>query len=477
MTDTTNSYRYWVLTVGSVVMLMANLDMSILYTTLPRLGEVFRVDTSLVGWANIVYYIVTLSLTLTLTKVGDALGRKRVFLVGLTLYAAGLGIASLSTGLTQLIISRAIQGIGGAMAVSLGTAITVAVFPPGERGKVLGTLAGVGSAGFTLGPMVGGLILDSLDWPAIFYLRVPIILACLITTWLVVKEQRPSDRQPFRFDSLGSVSLFGWLSCFLLYLSMGNRWGFFGVTGLSLLCGAFLFFALFIFAEKRSPEPIVKLDLFRNRILASATVSSMTMAAGTSAVAFLAPFYLVQGLGLSGASVGLYMALLAAPSLLFSPLSGRLSDRIGSRFLSTFGVVVICVCFLLMIRLGDHPASFVIAFDMALIGAGIGIFHPPNNSALIGAVPKDMLGFASAIPMMAKNIGTSVSLAVAGVAHSLFEARHLARLYEAGVDPMAVKRLVSVYSFRDTLLVILPIVAVGIFTSLIRGPGKTTGGR
>jgi EmrB/QacA subfamily drug resistance transporter len=458
-------------------MLMANLDMSILYTSLPRLAEVFRVDTSLVGWANIVYYIVTLSLTLTLTKIGDALGRKRVFLVGLALYATGLGLASLSTGLSQLIVSRAIQGAGGAMAVSLGTAITVAVFPPGERGKVVGTLAGIGSAGFTLGPMVGGLILDSLDWPAIFYLRVPIILACLLATSLVIKEQRPSGRVRFHFDSLGSVSLFGWLSCFLLYLSMGNKWGFLGITGLSLMCGAIIFFALFIIAEKRFPEPIVKLDLFKNRLLASATASSMTIAVGSSSVAFLVPFYLVQALGLSGAAVGIYMALLAAPSLLFSPLSGRLSDRIGSRFLSTLGVIVICVSILLMIRLGAHPSAFMIALDMALVGVGIGIFHPPNNSALIGAAPKDMLGVASAITMMAKNIGTSVSIAVAGVAHTLFEARHLAVLGQSGADPLTIKRLASVYSFRDTLLVILPIVAIGIFTSLTRGPGETTGGK
>jgi MFS family permease len=465
----TNSYKQWVLAVISVVMFISNLDMSILYTSMPRLADAFQVDTSLVAWANIIYYVVTLSLTLTLTKIGDVLGRKKIFSIGLALYAAGLASASLSSGLTQLIVSRAVQGIGGAMAVSLGTAIALAAFSAAERGKVLGTLAAVGSAGFTLGPMIGGIILDSFDWPAIFYLRVPILVACLIVTWIVVKEVRPCSTSRFRLDGLGSVSISGWLSCFVLYLSMGNRWGLFTVPGLYLLSGAILFFSLFIIAEKRASEPILRLDLFKNKFVASATASTMAITFGTSAVAFLVPFYLVQGLSLSGATVGVYMALLAAPSLIFSPLSGRLSDRIGSQFLSTLGITLIGVSILLMTRLGSHPHPIMIALDMALIGMGVGIFHPPNNSSLIGAVPKDMLGVAAAISMMAKNIGTSISIAVAGMAHSYFFSHHLAYLHQVESGTAAIRQTASIYSFQNTLFLILPIVCIGIMTSLIRG--------
>jgi EmrB/QacA subfamily drug resistance transporter len=469
------SYRWWVMATISMIMLMTNLDMSILYTSMPRLAEVFHVDSSLVGWTNIVYYIVSLSLTLTLAKVGDALGRKKVFLVGLTLYAAGLLCAAISTSLTQLIISRAIQGAGGAMAVALGTAITVAVFPPSERGKVVGTLMGIGSTGLVLGPMAGGVILDLFDWRAIFYLRVPVILACLISTWLVVKEQKSQKNRVFQFDGLGSFTLFGWLCCFLLYLSLSNKWGFLSIASMLLACGAICFFALFIFTENRCPEPIVRLKLFRNRLLTSAIVSSMAIAVGTSSVAFLVPFYIKEGLGLSGASIGLYMSLLAAPTLIFSHISGRLSDRIGSRILATFGVTVVCICIFLLSRLGDNPTGFTIGFEVALIGVGIGIFHPPNSSALIGAVDKDMLGVASAITLMARNIGTSISLAIAGTAYYLFESRHLIELEQTGADPLTIKKMASMSSFYDTLLVILPIVAVGIFTSFIRGSGKGVG--
>jgi MFS family permease len=167
--------------------------------------------------------------------------------------------------------------------------------------------------------------------------------------------------------------------------------------------------------------------------------------------------------------VGVYMALLAAPSLVFSPLSGRLSDRIGSQFLSTLGITVIGVSILLMTRLGSHPHPIMIALDMALIGMGVGIFHPPNNSSLIGAVPKDMLGVAAAITMMAKNIGTSISVAVAGMAYSFFFAHHLTDLHQMASGTDAVRQTASIYSFQHTLFVILPIVCVGIMASLIRG--------
>ena len=187
----------------SAMVLMTSLDASILYTTLPRLAAVFHTKSSTVGWLNIVYYIVNLSLTLTLAKIGDALGRKRILLFGLAFYTFGLALASVSSSMIQLIAARGMQGVGGATAVALGTAITVAVFPPGERGKAVGILTGAGSAGLIVGPIVGGIILDLIDWRAVFYARVPVILACLIAIWLVVEEQRPTEKKAFNFDLLG----------------------------------------------------------------------------------------------------------------------------------------------------------------------------------------------------------------------------------------------------------------------------------
>lgn len=447
---------------------MTSLDASILYTSLPRLAAVFHTKSSTVGWLNIVFYIVNLSLTLTLAKIGDALGRKRVLLIGLVFYTCGLAWASMSFSMAQLIAARALQGVGGATAFSLGTAITVAVFPPDQRGKAVGILAGASSAGLIVGPVAGGFLLDLLDWRAVFYARVPIILACIIAIWVIVEEQKQRGKK-FTFDIMGSVTLFLWLSPFLLYLSMAGRWGFLTLRNLPLAFCAVLFFIVFIVAERRASEPIVELDLFKKRLFATATASATVVAIGTSSTAFLVPFYLLKGLGFPSSAIGGYMAVLAVPSLLFSPLSGRLSDRFGSRGISTLGVIVVCVSLILLSRLGEKPAPFAIGLAVALTGAGIGIFHPPNNSALIGAVSKEMLGIASAIAMMARNVGTCVTLALAGAVFDIRESRHLLSLLNAGTDPSAAKALAAVAGFHDTFMVLLPIAAIGIVTSLIRG--------
>jgi EmrB/QacA subfamily drug resistance transporter len=451
----------------SSMSLVSGLDASILFTSLPRLAAFFHVESSTAGWLNIVYLVVNLSLTLTLAKTGDSLGRKRVLLVGLGFYAAGLMWAALATSMGQLIGARAVQGIGAATVFALGTAIAVAVFPSAERGKAVGILSGAGSAGLIIGPIAGGLLLDLLGWRAVFYVRVPIILACLVAVWLVVEEQRQKERR-FALDGLGATTLFFWLSAFLLYLSLGGRWGFTSMRGLPLAAGAAIFFVLFLFAELRSPEPTVQLGLFRIRLFAAGTASAIIIAIGTSATAFLVPFYLMKGLGLPASAVGGYMAVLAAPAILFAPLSGRLSDKVGSRGLSTLGVAVVCVSLFCLARLGEKPTPFAIGFASALAGTGIGIFHPPNSSALMGAVPKEMLGVASAIAMMARNIGTCICIALSGAMFDIYEAAHLARLVKAGAGGTA-KALAAVSASHDTFMFLLPIATIGIVTSLIRG--------
>jgi EmrB/QacA subfamily drug resistance transporter len=472
-----DSYRWWVLATVSTSMLMVGLDLSILAASLPHLARVFHTDSSVIGWVNILYFIVSLSLTLTLAKVGDALGRKKIFLTGLGIYCVGLTVASLSQSVGQLLIARAIQGSGGAMTVALATAITVAAFPPEERGKVVGILTGVSSVGLVAGPMVGGFLLDLLSWRGIFYTRVPVLLACLLLSWRIIKEPTDGKRLAFRLDIWGSLALFGWLSAFLLYLGLGRKIGFLSVRGIALAASAVVCFVLFILIEKRAFSPIVDLRLFKKPVFSASIVSSMATTVGSSSAAFLFPFYLMNGLGFSGSGVGSYMALLAIPAVILSPLAGRASDRIGSRALSTAGVAIGCIGVFALSRLGPAPTGLSIAIALFIAGSGMGIFHPPNTSALIGTVSKDMLGVASAMAMMARNVGTSVAVALSGTIFSLYESRHLASLQRSGTETALAKRLASVGGFHDALIIALFVAMIGIITSLIKNgsPIHTTG--
>lgn len=452
---------------------MAALDLSILTTCLPHLASVFHTDTSVIGWLNIVYFIMTQSLMMTLSKVGDAKGRKRVFVAGLAFYTVGLLAASVSHSVGQLILARIVQGAAGATITSLGLAIAVAVFPSEQRGRALGILIGSASIGLVAGPVLGGVVLDLLGWRAIFYVRAPFLVACLVMARVIIEEQKKADGQGFTFDTAGAISLFGWLSCLLLFLSFGYKWGLTTFPSLLLATMTIFFFARFLIAERRSAEPIVELSIFKNRLFSAAVLSSMASTVGSSSAVFLVPFCLVRGLGFSGTMVGTFMAMLAVPSLVLSPLSGRLSDRMGSRFLSSTGVAVVCAGLVWLIRLPAGATPFGIGTGIILVGSGIRIFHPPNNSAIVGFVPREMLGVASAIGTTARHIGSSTSLAVAGAVYSAHQSLDLSRFSHVGWAPAAARRMASVAGFSDTLLVALSVACVGFMASLFRG---STGG-
>lgn len=465
-----DAYKWWVLFTASLGAIGVSLDSSILVVCLPTFARVFHTDSALMGWVNVAYLTMNQSLGLTLARIGDAKGRKRVYMAGLAFYTAGIAACALAQGPYQLIIARAIQGVGASTGWALTMAIVVAVFPGTERGKALGILAGAYSLGLVAGPVLGGLILDLLGWRAVFYLRVPVALLALVMAAVVIREQKGEEKE-FRLDVAGAASLFGCLSALMLFLSLSGRWGMGSPPVLGLAATTVLFLALFILAERRAVQPIMDIGLFRKRLFSAAIASGGLQTASTATGIFLIPFYL-SALGYSGALVGLFIAILAVPVMVLSPISGRISDRIGSTFLAAFGMAVIFAALLFLGRLGPAPSYFAIGAIVVVLGSGMGIFQPPNNSAVMGSVPKEMLGTASAVVMTVRNIGSSSAMAMAGALFSSYEAQHLARLSATIKDTRAAARLAASASLHDTLVIALVIAAIGCLTSLVRGRGS-----
>ena len=459
-------YKWWVLLTVSIGNLTVSLDNSVLAVCLPQLARAFHTDSSVIGWVSIAYFITSQSLMLTLARIGDVKGRKKVYITGLAFYTVGLALCALSHNVGQLIFARILQGIGAATIFSLSMAIAVAVFPDEERGRALGILSGVYSLGLLVGPVLGGFIIDLLDWRAVFYIRGPLPLASLLLAWVIIKEQKSTEKH-FQLDMAGSISLLGFLGSLLFLLSfIGKR----GLTSLLLLVViAMVCFVSFLIAEKRALQPIVDLSLFKQRLFTTATISASLQTISASFMVFLLPFYLVEGLGSSGSIVGIYMAVQAAPMLAISPVSGRLSDKIGSRFLTAFGMSVFCIGLFILGRLGAHPTYINIGIGVILIGIGFGIFTPPNNSVVMGSVPKDMLGTASALVTAARQIGISSGMAVSGALFSRYQSSYLTRFSQMGLDLSVAKKMASVNSFHDALLVGLAIGFIGILVCLVRG--------
>ena len=465
-------YKWLALLTVSIATFMGTLDASIVIISLPRLTKVFETEPSVVLWVSVVYLLVSVGLMLSLGRIGDVLGRKRVYVLGFALFTVGLILCSLSQSIMQLILSRVVQAVGSAMTVALSTAIVTAAFPAQERGKALGILGGVVSAGLLSGPVLGGFLLDTLDWRSIFYTRIPVGIVGMVMAWMFLKEQREPNTG-FKFDLAGAITLFGCLSCLLLFFNLGGRLGFASTPVLVLAGSTVTLLVLFVVSERRAVQPIVDLNLLRNRLVAGGIISLVIMFLAISANTFLMPFYLIQGLGYSFSKAGLLFAIISLTALVVGPLSGWLSDKIGSRILCTTGMSLICTALFLLSGLGAKSNEVDVLLRLAIQGIGSGMFSSPNNSSIMGSVPRDKLGTGSAMIATARQIGMSSGIAIAGTIFTSRQAFHDAELALDNLKPPLLQKLSLIGGFQDTLLIAAITCSIGIFASFARGKRQT----
>jgi multidrug resistance protein len=205
------------------------LDISIVNISFPRLTQVFETEPSIVLWVSVVYSLLTVGLMLVLGRIGDIYGRKKIFIIGYILFTLGLIFCSFSQNIMQLILSRVVQGIGGAMNMALSIALVIEAFPGNERGKALGIMSSVFSIGPLLGFTIGGFLLEAFGWRSVFYIRVPICLIGIIMAWKLLEEKKAPETHP-KIDLVGAGALFVSLSCLLLFLNIGGRSGFMSLS-------------------------------------------------------------------------------------------------------------------------------------------------------------------------------------------------------------------------------------------------------
>jgi len=464
-------YKWLALFTVSVGSFVATLDASIVTISFPSLTKAFAVETSVVLWVTVVYLLVSVSLMLTVGRLGDVLGRKKIYAMGFALFTVGLAFCSLSQSIVQLILSRMLQGVGAAMIISLGTAIVTAAFPTAERGKALGLLGAVVSAGLLTGPVLGGFLLDLLDWRAIFYTRIPISIIGTVMACRLLKEQTGRGKR-FSFDWLGAVLLCAFLTSLILFFNLGGKWGYLSARAAALAGAVILLLVSFTFQERRAAEPTVDLDLFKDRVFACANISLGFMFFALGFYTFLMPFYLIDGLGYSAWHTGLTIAVVSVTTLVVAPVSGSLSDRIGTRLLCTAGISLICIALLLISRLDLQSSTADVVLRLVLFGIGSGLFQSPNNSSILGAAPRDRLGTASAMLATVRQVGISLGVAASGTLFAGYRASFAAKLAESSADPSMIGKLSLVSSFQDTLLIAFAICSIGIVTSLARGKGR-----
>ena len=401
---------------------MAALDGSVVNTILPVIRTYFKSDIAGVEWAVIIYLLVVSSLLLTFGRLGDLQGNKRIYVSGFLIFIASSAVCGLSPTVSVLVIARGIQALGAAMLFANSPAILTKSFPPHQRGQVLGMQATMTYLGLTAGPSLGGWLTQNFGWRSVFYMNVPIGLLAFGLSMAFITNEKSATASTERFDWLGALLFGGGLIALLLGLNEGQAWGWASVGILGSLLAAIILLGAFLWVEGHTSFPMLDLSLFRKRIFAASTTSAVLNYMSLYCVIFLMPFYLLQGRGFNPAEAGLLLTAQPIVMAIAAPISGLLSDRIGSRVLSTLGMAIMAVGLFLLSRLGPTSSNPTILISLAVTGLGTGIFISPNTSALLGSAPRQRQGIASGILATARNVGMVLGVGLAGAVFSIVTA-------------------------------------------------------
>ncbi len=343
--------KWVVLAIVGVGVLMSTIDSSIVNISLPSIAHYFGVGlTGAVEWVIIAYLVIIAAVLLTIGRLADMVGRKALWVAGLTIFTLGSAACGAAPSLTLLIAFRALQGLGGALLFAVSPAMLTSAFPATERGRALGLNALIVALGVSAGPTLGGIITQNFTWRWIFYVNLPL---GIIGTFATIRFLRESGRRVReRFDPLGAVLLAIGLASLTLGLSFGQEWGWTSVRVIASLVVAVVAIVLLVFVEQHLRQPIVRLALLRDRVFASANVSLVLSFLALFAVSFMLPFYLEELRGFDVETAGFLLTPLPLTIACFAPLAGLLADRIGTRWLAATGLAIACVGLVLISQLG-----------------------------------------------------------------------------------------------------------------------------
>jgi DHA2 family metal-tetracycline-proton antiporter-like MFS transporter len=402
-----------IIAVVSLAVFMADLDTSIVNISLPTIADAFHVDLGVVSWVVMAYLLVITGLMLAFGRLGDMLGLCRIFTGGIVLFTAGSLFCGLSGSIEVLIASRVVQGIGGAAILALAPALIVSCLPPERHGRALGIMMTVVSFAIAAGPILGGFLTEYAGWPWIFIINVPVGIAAAILASRIAGEEAVT-RPDGRFDTTGAVLILLALATLIYPVSQGLYIGWTSPVIIGCLLIALSAFILFWYHERRCTTPLIDMRLFSSPAYLRGNVAGMLLLLSFSGAIFLLPFYFELVRGTTTAIVGLLLGIPAVALIVCGPVAGRLSDRYGSRWLMA-GSAAISAATMYLFSLADASTSLLfLAAALLLLGAGIGIFVPPNLRLILGSGGEQSGGVASAVMMTIRLAGSLFGVAVFG---------------------------------------------------------------
>ena len=466
------SYKWWVFATIGIGTFLSVVDHGSVLVALPNIERHFSSDLPSVQWIVVGYALAISVLILPMGRLGDIIGRKKVYVGGMIIFVLFALIAGLSPNLGFLIVAKVLQGVGSAMVQASGIAMVISTFPGTERGKALGTHISVVGSGAVAGPAIGGLLVSILNWRWVFFANVPIGIFTIIISMMILpmlKPEAPAEGETKQSFDWGGAVLSGLtLLGFLLVVGNGDRVGWSSALIVTGTVATVVAGAAFVWWELRSASPMLDMRLFKRKLVSLGVAAGWFSFLGTSAARFMMPFYLQRVLELGPGEVGMLMIPPALCMVLIGPISGRLSDRFGWRTLTVGGLTFSATAwFILAISLNETSPKFFIVVMMMFQGTGTALFNSPNNSSILSAVERSQYGVVSALTQLVRNSANVTSIAIATTVV-------VATMGARGVEPSldAVSPAVAgafVEGLQYAFWMLGGILVVGITLSLIRG--------
>jgi EmrB/QacA subfamily drug resistance transporter len=405
--------RWWVLTGASTGLFILMLDSTTLPLALSSIRLELGASSSGLQWVQNAYLLTMAALVITLGRLGDMLGRKRIFQLGLLGFGAGSVISATAGSTAQLIGGRIVQGAGGAAMLALSLAIASLAFPPEERPRAVGIWAAVSGIALAIGPLVGGIAVEFVSWRLTFWVVVPLAALALAITAIAAPESRDETAEA-RIDVPGLVTVTLGLTAVVLALVQGKQWGWDSVATLGVLAAGLALLTVFWVVEHHVREPIVDFRLFRSGPYLGATAAAFALVGSYWTLMFYLPQYIELVLDHSTLVSGLLVLPVTAPMVAISPFAERLSSRLGVRTLMTAGMACATAGLVVVTRVDGDTDYALLLPGLLLFGVSLGLVFATMSAAALAALPPEKAGVASGVLAMNRTLAGALLLAAAG---------------------------------------------------------------
>lgn len=405
-----NKNRWAILFIVLMTTFMATLDSSIVNVALPVMAKSLNVTSAGIQLVVTSYLIIISATILVFGRLGDMLGKTKVFKFGIALFTLGSLFCGVTSSLPILILARVIQAIGAAGTMANSQGIITQVFPANERGKALGITGTFVALGALVGPALGGFIVDAFSWEYIFLINVPVGLITLFYGFKILPKANKKIKE--KLDGVGALLFMFTIVPLFVAIGKGQEVGFAQPIVLLGFLMSVISFIAFIKQEKKLANPLLQLQIFENKLFSLSIFCGFLSFVAIFCSIIIQPFYLQDVMKLSPSTTGLVLMMYPLILAVVAPLSGHLSDKIGSEILTFIGLVITSVGLLLMSILNENSSIISMLIYITVMSIGNGLFQAPNNSLVMSTVPKNKLGIAGSVNALVRNLGMVCGIAL-----------------------------------------------------------------